>query len=145
VWVTGHDVWASIPFFAVHSADEGATWSDSGWLPQTENTVRVRGSAADDVWIVASIEGAIHSTDGGATWVREGPPSHDGGRSDPLHDVYAAGAGWAFAAGGGLWVRKGRLPWVREVPPEVEMLSIRGTSRADVWAVGDRGLVLHRP
>ena len=144
VWVTGHNLWASIPFFAVHSADDGATWNDSGWLPQTENTVRVRGSGADDVWIVASMEGAIHSTDGGATWIREGPPRRDG-RFDPLLDVYAAGDGWAFAADGGLWARRGRPPWVRETGPEVEVLSIGGTSRADVWAVGNRGIVLHRP
>jgi photosystem II stability/assembly factor-like uncharacterized protein len=145
VWVTGHDVWAAIAFFAVHSADRGAFWTDSGWLPQTENTVRVRGSAADDVWIVASEEALIHSTDSGVTWTREGPSRAGDHRFDPLNDLYAAGAGWAFAAGGGLSVRMGRLPWVREIGPEVEMVSVRGTSRADVWAVGERGRVLHRP
>jgi photosystem II stability/assembly factor-like uncharacterized protein len=145
VWVAGHDVWASVPFSAVHSADDGATWTDSGWMPQTENTVRVRGGAADDVWIVASAEGLIHSTDKGATWTVEGPPSLGNLQLDPLHDLYTAGGGWAFAASGGLSVRMGRLPWVREVDLRIDMYSIRGTSRDDVWAVGDRGIILHRP
>jgi hypothetical protein len=82
------------------------------------------------------------SIDHGATWTNESLAAWSSDRR--LWGIAAVGQGWAWAYADGLWVRRGKAPWVHEAMA-MNIDGIAGTSKDDVWAVAAGGAVLHRP
>jgi photosystem II stability/assembly factor-like uncharacterized protein len=138
------DVWATIPFGAVRSADGGRTWAHSSLVVSSEDDFRLRGSPTE-IWIIGYRLGPSRSTDGGLTWREEGlAPSTDVGRQRYWVDLWSTGS-WAWAATDKeILVRAGKTPWARSLDAR-GLRAIWAGGPDDVWAVGDAGMVLHSP
>jgi hypothetical protein len=145
VWASStFGVWATVPFFVVHSDDGGKTWPRTSLVVASEDDFRLRGSASD-VWIVGYRAGPSRSTDGGLTWREEGPPpTADAGRQRFWVDLWSTSGGAWAATSDAIWVRPNATRWIRAVEvTKVEAVWASGPE--DVWAVGDGGLILHSP
>ena len=132
VWASAElDIWTDCGFLVHHSTDGGRTWLNPGFTPETENSFHVRGSSADDVWVISHFEFPRHTTNGGATWEQVAlPQERDLGQFGG--DLWSAGRGWAWLADGGIWVHPDRPLWLREVKP-MGVFALWGTAANDIF------------
>jgi photosystem II stability/assembly factor-like uncharacterized protein len=138
------DLWNACNFFVHRSLDGGATWKDSGWQAHTEERVHVSVGPGGDAWVGGQDSLDLgHTTDHGATWTSEPVARPTPSTFWRLWRVWSGGSGWAvIVVEDGVFVRRGKPPWVRELSGT---FAFGGSSGADIWAVGPNGTVLHRP
>ncbi len=137
---TPTNLFMSCSFFVTRTTDGGATWSASGWQPHTEEALHV-GVGPGDVWVAGQDSLELgRSIDGGATFTLDPLPSAPDRRA---FRVWSGGDGWAWVSADGLWVRRGKPGWSRDLPANLHV-KVGGSGAKDVWAVGAKGLVLHR-
>lgn len=134
-------LWTACDFSTWKSVDGAITWQGGGWPGVTEERQHIH-SAFGEVWVVGQESRRIgHSLNEGVTWSAESLGSPSTNRR--MWGVWSGGHGWAWVMADGLWVRPGKLPWVRDLPASVSV-RLGGAGAKDVWAVGENGLLLHR-
>lgn len=128
---------------------DGTEWAPMTLPTQVPLLNWVYGFGADDVFAVGNGGTVLHFD--GHTWTREPTPTDEnlwgvwGARPDALWAVGGSGRAGSEAT---LLHRDG-TGWQRVTPPELERPNVRalfkvwGSGEDDVYAVGQRGVVLH--
>jgi len=139
------DLWIDGAFTILHSTDGGTTFDiPPGWPPpQTEEQYSFGGSGPNDVWILGGFT-FLRTTDRGKTFVNHWKdiPHVEGPIARPYQVFSLGNAGVWMVATGGIF-RRQKSAWVRET--EELPAAIWGSRADDLWAVGESGLILHRP
>jgi photosystem II stability/assembly factor-like uncharacterized protein len=139
VYDAGGDVYVLGPGVIYHSADR-KSWTASRIL-DAPGLHGIWGGAADDVWAVGDHGTILHSGDHGATWTAS--PS---GSGSALTAVWGWGRSLVVAGANGTLLRSGNggKSFTTELSGISGTLrSVWGASAADVWVVGDAGVLLH--
>jgi hypothetical protein len=147
VWANAaDDVWA-VGYIPGPEALQGAlqhwngtTWTDeSAMLTSAGSMYSVRGSAANDVWVVGSLlsnnaVAAVYHYDGSA-WTQ----TYEGGPIQTAVSVWSAGPSDVWISGTGGVAHFDGTAWTPSNPPGADQTysgHVWGTSSSDVWVAG---------
>ena len=156
-----HGVWGASPteVYVVYWWGDmlrfnGVTWShDKTMLPSVSGVVLdVWGSSANDVYVVgqsgvSGVKNGIGARYHGGTWTALEKSITGPGSKAWMGGVWVASSGHAFIAGGAGKILRcngtGKGSCTEWQPTQNDLYAVAGRSSLDVFAVGDRGTILH--
>lgn len=121
------------------TVDGGVTWTTSSFEPHVETGLRIHGFGCE-VWIATTVGNLDASLDGGVTFAPIPTPA-----GVAFYGIAALGQGRVIAVGSGSVHVRTNKTWKTEIPDELGISAVSATSLSDVWAVGAKGIILHRP
>jgi hypothetical protein len=141
---TGHGVWLTSPEHGMQSWD-GKRWSDLA-PPALGSRPQIFGLPEGEAWVLWE-DGTVARTDG-TCWqtVRTLGPLQQPYSTLEFRRSLFGGPGWVTVAeSSGSVMSADRKGWMdRTAEPPLELAAMSGTSDDDLWAVGERGTILHR-
>lgn len=143
LWYTGGpDVWvAGAGGLVLHSTDSGTTWTEPMAQRLVATTFRAMWGWDKTIWAVGDGGNTVITFDGGANWRLRWIAS-----TENIQAMWSASPSEFFLVSdeGSLRGSIDGLIWPRRMGnPEVPMRGVWGSTANDVYAVGDRGTIMH--